>query len=448
MIYKHKYKPRHYIPFITKSKLSLYKNSFLRGIYSIRSRQIKRSGNFKRIVMVATSRKWREIRRRFNPANKIAFKYTSLRSGSSTYGRPSIFKRRYRENFYKKQQFRLFYGKFKEDTLRIIIKNHKIVAIAQTSMFFSLLESRLDMMFFRRRLLPTIYSCHQFIHHFGLELNNKTENCPQRRVKVGDIITISPIFWRYIYTNLFERIYWRRWGMFVRGRRRLKKFKKMMYLVKQFTQKNKALYVKSQNKVPYSFKSFDFTEDLTLFTNRVLSHKEQVDTIANTKGKRNTQLDTWKKRVESVQISKLKIYQQLKLTSYLRKNYLPRIYRFFKLNGVKGQAQIERFNKRREQLHSKNVETQDKDNFFQYTKHIINNRKYLFRLKTKYIKKIKRKKKINRLKSVHFYIPKYRQIDYRTLSVIKVETQKESNIYFPFRISLNKVYAFYRSKGY
>jgi len=65
-----------------------------------------------------------------------------------------------------------------------------------------------------------------------------------------------------------------------------------MYLVKQFTQKNKALYVKSQNKVPYSFKSFDFTEDLTLFTNRVLSHKEQVENIANTKGKRNTQLAT------------------------------------------------------------------------------------------------------------------------------------------------------------
>jgi len=80
--------------------------------------------------------------------------------------------------------------------------------------------------------------------------------------------------------------------MFVRGRRRLKKFKKMMYLVKQFTQKNKALYAKSQNKVPYSFKSFDFTEELTLFTNMVLSHKEQVDNIATTKGKRNTQLAT------------------------------------------------------------------------------------------------------------------------------------------------------------
>jgi sterol desaturase/sphingolipid hydroxylase (fatty acid hydroxylase superfamily) len=36
---------------------------------------------------------------------KIAFNYTGLRSGNTTYGRPSIFKRRYRDNFYKKQQY-------------------------------------------------------------------------------------------------------------------------------------------------------------------------------------------------------------------------------------------------------------------------------------------------------------------------------------------------------
>jgi len=47
MIYKHKYKPRHYIPFIIKSKLTLNKNSFLRGIYSIRRRKMKRTGYFK-----------------------------------------------------------------------------------------------------------------------------------------------------------------------------------------------------------------------------------------------------------------------------------------------------------------------------------------------------------------------------------------------------------------
>jgi len=55
MIYQHKYKPRHYIPFITKSKLNLYKNSFLRGIYLIRRRQIKRKGYFKYAIRRATN---------------------------------------------------------------------------------------------------------------------------------------------------------------------------------------------------------------------------------------------------------------------------------------------------------------------------------------------------------------------------------------------------------
>jgi len=96
--------------------------------------------------------------------------------------------------FIKKQQFRLFYGKFNEKILRRLLKNHKRTASSQTSIFFAIIESRLDVMFFRRRLIPTIYSCHQFIHHFGLEVNNNLENCPQIQVNIGDIISIPSLF--------------------------------------------------------------------------------------------------------------------------------------------------------------------------------------------------------------------------------------------------------------
>jgi len=64
--------------------------------------------------------------------------------------------------------------------------------------------------------------------------------------------------------------------MFVRGRRLLKKFKKRLYLVKQFTSTKAALSTKSFiNKDYYSFKSFDYTSDLTLFTKIALSYKNQ-----------------------------------------------------------------------------------------------------------------------------------------------------------------------------
>lgn len=65
----------------------------------------------------------------------------------------------------------------------------------------------------------------------------------------------------------------------------------------------------------------------------------------------------------------------------------------------------------------------------------------------KYIKTI-HNKKIVRLKGVHFFIPNYLQIDFRTLRAIKIESPNEKERFYPFRISLPKRYSFYRSKGF
>jgi len=428
MIYQHKYKPRHYIPFITKSKLSLYKNSFLRGIYLIRRRQIKRTGFFKYAIIRATNIKWIANRRKINPLSKNRVKYTSPFPHNIGYGRPISFKRRYRENFYKKQQFRLFYGKFNEKILRRLLKNHKRTASSQTSIFFAIIESRLDVMFFRRRLIPTIYSCHQFIHHFGLEVNNNLEKCPQIQVNIGDIISIPSLFWKSIFKLYFNRIYWRRWGIFIRGRRLLKKFKKFIIIFQPFSLSRKLNTTNNSN----------FIENTNIFSN---------------------------KKVNQIKINKLKIYQQLQLTSSLRKNFLPRIFRFIKQNSFQGRLQSKQFDNNYDfDIHTKKIEIARKESekekkikaevekkqntFFNYSIIRINRRKTFFRLKTNYLKRIARNQRIIRKKNIHFFIPKHIQIDYRTLNIIKVETQKESTIYYPFRLSLNKLYSFYRSKGF
>jgi len=65
----------------------------------------------------------------------------------------------------------------------------------------------------------------------------------------------------------------------------------------------------------------------------------------------------------------------------------------------------------------------------------------------KYKKSVQSKKRI-RLKGVHFCIPAYLQIDFRTLRVIKVQSPSEEEIFYPFRISLPKRYSFYRAKGF
>jgi len=89
-----------------------------------------------------------------------------------------------------KQQLRFFHGKIKEESFRIRFKNHLITAGTRTQSFYSVLESRLDRVFFRRRLLPTIYACHQFIHHQGLEVNNRLEKSPRAQIRVGDIVGV------------------------------------------------------------------------------------------------------------------------------------------------------------------------------------------------------------------------------------------------------------------
>jgi hypothetical protein len=63
-------------------------------------------------------------------------------------------------------------------------------------------------------------------------------------------------------------------------------------------------------------------------------------------------------------------------------------------------------------------------------------------------KKNKRKQSIRRLKPVHFYIPGYLQIDFRTLTAIKRKSPSWTDINYPFQISLAKTYTFYKSRGF
>jgi hypothetical protein len=53
-----------------------------------------------------------------------------------------------------------------------------------------------------------------------------------------------------------------------------------------------------------------------------------------------------------------------------------------------------------------------------------------------------------RLKPVHFFIPSYVQVDFRTLSFIKIKSPMYKDIHYPFQISLSKTYSFYKSQGF
>ncbi len=155
-------------------------------------------------MLVSTTRKWTLARRLIRPVRRRSgggLGGSGSGGGSLAYGRPA--KRRYRQAFYTKQQLRAFHGKVKERTFRKLYSAYRATAAKRNQAFFAALESRLDRVLFRRRVLPTIFACHQLIHHHGIHINNTSlssansevtvgslEYSPSAHVRVGDIISV------------------------------------------------------------------------------------------------------------------------------------------------------------------------------------------------------------------------------------------------------------------
>jgi hypothetical protein len=152
------------------------------------------------------------------------------------------------------------------------------------------------------------------------------------------------------------------------------------------------------------------TDRLTRFTRRARDRHSYVqqsnfDGVSNEKG--------------FILADKLSHYQKLAFSLRLRKAALPSSFRYF--------------NKQKRQI---SVRHQT----FKRTKLL----RFYFK---KYKKAVQHQKRI-RLKGVHFFIPSYLQMDFRTLRAVKVQSPSQADIYYPFRVSLAKRYSFYRSRGY
>jgi len=100
-------------------------------------------------------------------------------------------RRRFRYAFYNKQQLRAFHGKIKEEKFRNFFKKYLTFGTNRNRSFFAALERRIDIFFFRLRLLPTIFACHQYILHHGIIVNKGIAQCPSLLIRPGDIITVK-----------------------------------------------------------------------------------------------------------------------------------------------------------------------------------------------------------------------------------------------------------------
>jgi ribosomal protein S4 len=105
--------------------------------------------------------------------------------------RRSAVPRRFRDAFYRKQQLKAFHGKFKEKVFRKNFQKYLSSGANRNRSFFASLERRLDVFFFRMRLLPTIFACNQYILQHGLLVNDGVNCSPNTILRVGDIVSLN-----------------------------------------------------------------------------------------------------------------------------------------------------------------------------------------------------------------------------------------------------------------
>lgn len=223
---KNIYKPRYNISLISKTDVWINKTSRLRGFFNIRGRKLHRRGVFKHLVLVLNDMKWTIARRFFQPHLK------RKRRGVH---------RKYKVQFYTKQQIRAFYGIYKEETFRNMFKYFIGGAKKNRSLFFCSLESRLDVFLYRLRFLPTIYASRQFIRYCGLRVNNVKNYIPATRVNPGDIVEFRKRFWLTFYQTFLYRIYFRKYGLSLFKHRQFKKIRRRLWWIN----KNRLFYKRS-----------------------------------------------------------------------------------------------------------------------------------------------------------------------------------------------------------
>jgi len=474
---KNIYKPRYKVAYQAKSKVWPYKNSRLRGFYSIRGRRFVRRGLYLRYFVAMNSMKWVIARRVIRPYMR----------------RTRAAKRRFRDAFYTKQQLRHFYGKVKESAFRNFFQNHLHSTTLRNNFFFAALERRLDMVIFRMRLLPTVFAAHQLIHHQGVLVNGKSVNSPNAIVKVGDVVGVQREQWQSLYWDLYYRIYWRRWGMFVFRRRQYTLLKKKLLWIRRM----RNFFRKNLRLKHHLFKTQKMLNTLgnllQMLRQRFNSLKNDVTSVAIF-----SKLDNlcYQHRMLLIAERRLSILLRDDSFNYKYNNYFTNLLTVFSANRALSKAvmlltlkvklfelshygyQIDNLKKdvnaRSNLIHiwhdrAKELVEQHRLWVWQFD-HLYRNilrlrlrrlfyagnvlqdtsqarpRPLLYFLARRRAKE-ERRRRIPRLKPVHWYVPQYMLFDFRTLRAVIVEGPRQEQIFFAFRCSLTKVHSFYRAMG-
>lgn len=478
MVQKNVYKPRYKIAYQAKSKVWPYKNSRLRGFYSIRGRRLVRRGLYRHYFMVMNSMKWTIARRLIRPY---------MRRSRAT-------KRRFRDIFYTKQQLRRFYGKVKESAFRNFFRNHLGSTTVRNRSFFAALERRLDMVVFRMRLLPTVFAAHQLIHHRGVLINGGLVKSPNANVRIGDIVAIQRQQWQALYWDLYYRAYWRRWGLYILRRRQFSLLKKKLLWIRRMRQ----FFRLNLRLKRHLFKTQQLLNTLGILLQSLRNYiSSQSNGVSSTLRETTLRaLDNLAYQHRTLLIAERRLVGIFRtdLTASEYQNYFSNLLSLFAVNRELSKstmllvlrAKLVELEYHSRQASVMGTSISDGVNGFWrermkelITEHRLWSRQFdylyrnVLRLRLRRLfystseiqadikarprpllyflarrrSKEERRRRVARLKPVHWFIPRYMLFDFRTLRAVIVEAPRQEHIVYSFHCSLTKIHSFYRAMG-
>jgi small subunit ribosomal protein S4 len=91
-----------------------------------------------------------------------------------------------------KQKLKGYYGDVTEKQFKKTFTEASRMKGDASQNLIGLLERRLDMVVYRAKFAPTIWSARQIVNHGHIRVNGQKCNIASRRVNVGDVIELGP----------------------------------------------------------------------------------------------------------------------------------------------------------------------------------------------------------------------------------------------------------------
>jgi ribosomal protein S4 len=444
-----------------KNIINVNKNAKLEEFYNIRNRFIfyKKPFNFRRLLRRFRNMKW--MIAKFKMVPRILFY-------------PSLFKK-HNYIFKKKQQLKIFYGKLSEKKFKtIVLKSKNSSKTLENSSYFNVIETRLDMLLYRAKFLPTIFSCNQLLTHKKILINNNIiTNKTAYPIKQGDFISLKKDYWGNIYKYLVMKSNKRLIGH------------KVLKQVKTHSKKRSSNRSKLRKIFYSNFKYADFAEK---YKKRFDFYLEQVQYVVKCRHKAlgNTYLKEIAIFIAGQFFNKISqfntISQNLRrwnVANYVQHDILGYLYKHqlrYLLNVLN--ISFKEYFLPYSIAVSKRIPARDfkmRVHYWNktgiYREAFINSR--LPVMLEDFDIKIRRHYnfysnlyQISNIKSYpinnpshleaypwfnpnpQWYTPKYLETDYTTLRIGIIQKPQEKDIMYPFNINLSSLYNFYSLKGY